>query len=283
MRLAQRLAQGRVDHHAAVHPADELLEVVEAVGVGLFEHFVEGDQIGVEHQADVGQVILVVGGDLVVAGAVQFAVMALERGAVELFAQHRVHRAEDAGEPRPVDHLVVAPFGAQRGLVDVDDHRGALVEVEALLAQERHPVGQQPPAVGGVDAGFIHRIRRLLLGAVCADEAGAAQTAERDDVAIGLAVVEERVAEEEHFGQGLAGAAQFLDLVEKPGGCFGVVRVLLARNLIGAEFHVEVRVAQPWHSPIHRFQVAVDDHVPGKIRQAPPAKLCKIGNFWGAG
>jgi hypothetical protein len=130
-----------------------------------------------------------------------------------------------------------------------------------------------------VDAAVIHGEGGRLLVALGADETGPAQAAEGSDVAISLAVVEERVAEEDHLPQRLPGAAQFLNLVQEPGGGFGIVRILLAGNLIGAQFHVQVGGAQSRQPLIHRFKVAVDDHVTRKIRQASPAKLGVIGNL----
>jgi hypothetical protein len=175
--------------------------------------------------------------------------------------------------------LSLRPLAPSAGLVDVDDHGRALVEGKTLLTQHRHPVGQHLPPIGGVDAAVIHGEGGRLLVALGADETGPAQAAEGNDVAISLAVVEERVAEEDHLPQRLPGAAQFLNLVQEPGGGFGIVRILLAGNLIGAQFHVQVGGAQSRQPLIHRFKVAVDDHVTRKIRQASPAKLGVIGNL----
>ncbi len=127
--LAQIFAAHGADHHAAVDPAQELLEVVQAAVGDLGLDFLIVDQPGVEDHADVGQVVLVVFGEEVIFAAIEFAIVIFEFGAVKILAQDSIHRAEDAFQPGLVDHVVVAAFGSQHGFVDVDDGNRSAIDV----------------------------------------------------------------------------------------------------------------------------------------------------------
>ena len=272
MHLAQHIARRRVDHHAAAYPTHELFKAVHAVGFHLALDLFQADQVGVEHHADVGQVVLVVRRHLVIPGAVQLLIVALKGGPVKGVAQHRVHGAEDAGQTGAVNGLVVAALGSQRRFVDVDDNGGAFVEVKALPAQLAQPFGHQAPAVGGVHVFGVRAEGGRLLGAFGADKARTLPAGKLADVFEGLAVVEQRVAQEEQFADPCFDSTDALNFVEEVSRGLGIGCILFARDQLGGQFHVQISRLQPAQALVQRFQIAIDDPVLTKIGQPSPAK-----------
>ena len=265
--LKQRFTARVIDHHAAVNPADELVEVLHTAALNFGHQLVEAHHAGVEHKADVGEVILVVGGEKVVFGAVELIVVLDEERFLEaLLAQHSSHCAEDAFEARTVNDMIVAPLGPQRRLVDVDNDSCALIQVQSARGHTCKPRGQRGPAIGVVDEPvFLHAEGGFVLDAVGADEACATPGGDGGHVDKSPPVIEERITQEEQFGCGSALAAHALRLLDDPCGCLGVCNLLLTRNMVVADAHVVGRVLEAGHAPVQRLQIAVDNPIVKEI------------------
>ena len=93
MHLAECFTNACGCHHPAVNPAQELFKIVKATIVDFTQQIFIADQAGVEDQTDVGQVILIVFGQRMVARPVEFAILALKGCTVEIITQDGVHGA----------------------------------------------------------------------------------------------------------------------------------------------------------------------------------------------
>src|SRR3954471_14722835 len=98
--------------------------------------------------------------------------MTLKSGAVKVFAQHRSHSAIDAFQARLVDHLIVAPFGPQGCLVNVDNDHSTFIKVQPLAQDPFHPITDSSPAIGAVDIVLTDLRRWRIIGLFATDETG---------------------------------------------------------------------------------------------------------------
>ncbi len=96
MHLAKAFANPWRGHHAAIDPTQELFKIVKAAIVDFTQQIFIADQTRVEHQTNIGQVILIVFGQPMITRPIQFAILAFKGSAVKIITQDGVHGAINA-------------------------------------------------------------------------------------------------------------------------------------------------------------------------------------------
>ncbi len=146
----------------AVDVCHELTEVGQLQGIDLGEHGLQIDNACAEHQADVGDVVLVISRERMIPRSVEHCVYLQELVVLEHRSDGLTQSRVDGREARPVDGFVVAAPGAQSGLVDVDDRDGAPVNAGALGLRPFQEIGQSRPPIRLVKPVLSGDLQRLI-------------------------------------------------------------------------------------------------------------------------
>ncbi len=235
---------------AGVHLGDEVVEARQLPRLDLPQQLFQGDVAGADHQAEVGDIILVVGRERMVFRRDERGVGPPEGRLIERRAQRVGHGRFDRRHARPINRGVVAAARAQRGLVNIHDHRGARIQRRAF---GQHPVGklgQGGPTVGRENAVLDIHGQRLI--ALRADEGPAAPAARRAHVAKRVAVGQRRVAQVNQLGQLGPHAIEAATAAEEPGQYLREGRVLFARSFGAGHPHLGPGLVIARNLRIHR-------------------------------
>ncbi len=96
MNFTKLFARCNLAHHNAIHPTHKLVKVLQIFCFDFSYQLIKLNQIGIEYQTNVGQIILIIRREKVIARTIEFAVVLHKLLTVKFVAKHRIHCTKDS-------------------------------------------------------------------------------------------------------------------------------------------------------------------------------------------